>query len=95
MKSVNDEPLTDHENMLVHRYSDYVLINFQNVYLEMGRGLIDGASIPVEVWSMNFKNGQWNKTNGRPNLSEHWLTHQFTYDPGFVQWMEENVVNER
>lgn len=77
----------------MHRYSDYVLINFQNVYSEMERGLIDETTIPIEAWRMNFKNGQWNITNGRPNLLEHWQTHQFAYDPNFVQWMEENVID--
>jgi hypothetical protein len=95
MKSVNGEPLTDQENMLVHRYSDYVLINFQNVYAEMERGLIDETSIPIEAWRRNFRNEQWNKTNGRPNLLEHWQAHQFAYDPDFIEWMEENVVNVR
>ena len=92
-KSANGEVLTSHETILRNRYGDFVLINFQNTYSEMARGLLDEASIPIEAWTMNFGDGPWNQDNGRPNLSETWRLNRVTYDPGFVAWMEENVLD--
>ena len=94
VKSANDESLTAYETVLVSRYMDLVLINFQPAVRELERGLIDEASVPADLWSRSFGNSDdgWNIVNGRPSMREFWEANRSGYDEDFVSWMEQNVV---
>jgi hypothetical protein len=91
IKQGNREPLSECENLILGRYIGSLLVAFQHVYAESRRGLIDEGSIPVETWRKMFsgEDAYW------PELTPFWAAHIDALDPDFVQWMEENVVNER
>ena len=93
VKNGHGEPLTVHENVLLSRYLDFVLVNLQNVYMEMNRGLIAEDSIPVEAWRASFMKDRRANSNFDPNLLEYWNENKIGFDSRFVEWMEENIVN--
>ena len=95
IKHRNDEELTDHESLLVTLYIDFVLVNFQNEYLDTVRGLSDEDDLPVETWRLNF--GLDRVPEGFVHMRDYWERNKDLggWDEQFVRWMEENVVNPR
>lgn len=86
LKYQNDEPLSERENQLMEKYIDFILVNFQSVYREMSEGLIEEETVPLAGWRTAFG------SDGKPR--EYWRSNgQMLFDPDFVEWMNENVVN--
>jgi hypothetical protein len=79
------ETLTPEEALLSRVFMCTNFNSWQATWLEYEAGLID-LDRYVQQWRIIFRNndrmpGRWGETNDR-------------YDPGFVAWMEENVVTE-
>ncbi len=92
IKHRNDEQLSQYEIQLVNLYVDFVLINFQNAYLDSVRGLSDYEDIPVEAWRKNF--GQDPLPYGWVHMLDYWRETRGLggWDEGFVEWMEETII---
>ena len=87
-KQVNGESLSLTDELTLTRLADAVFVRWEYVYGEFREGLIDEESIPVQNWR--------NLVQSWPNMRKHWEEFgRFSYHPDFVQWMEENVVNQR
>ena len=92
LKHRKQEPLTDYEDLLLEQYLNFVLVNFQSVYREMSEGLIEQQTIPLESWRNNFRRDEGGIIH--VDMIDYWRNYGRTeFDPDFVQWMEENVVN--
>lgn len=89
VKDRASEPLTPNEEYLLDEWYLATLIRFQYVFVENQEGLIEDIYMPVGGWIATM--------DGFPGLRRAWerysASQQFRTD--FVQWMEENVVNER
>ena len=95
IKHRHREELTEHEQLVLERYMETLLVIFQNTYTEGQRGFIDEDSIPIDSWRGLFSSETFSIPGYWPNLSAYWEVSKFGFNPDFVQWMEENVVNER
>ena len=95
VKHRNEEELTEHESLLITLYIDFVLVNFQNAYLDTVRGLTEYDELPVESWRLNF--GPARPPVGAVHMLEYWQEHKVLggWDERFVRWMDENVVTPR
>ena len=83
--------LTDYEQMLLDHFRNFRLVNYQNVYREMREGLIDPETIPLEGWRLEFRPERDQETL---SMLDYWNRRgDSEFDPDFVQWMEENVVD--
>ncbi len=88
-KARNGEGLTDQENLVLTAFFPYVLVGWQHAFTDFRAGLIEEQDIPVGLWRVWFH-------GNLPGLSEYWQTSgNRGYRADFVQFMEENVVNER
>ena len=95
IKHRHGDELTEHEQLVLDRYMETILVVFQNVVIEAQRGLIDEQSIPIDSWRNLFSGRALSIPGYWPDLSDYWEASKLGFDPAFVQWMEENVVNER
>jgi len=88
VKADNGETLTQEEHYTLERYLDQALINWQFTFVEYQRGQFNDIELTANSIRSYFDNlpgmrEYWNKVKGVELQSD------------FVQWMEENVVNER
>ena len=95
IKHRNGEELTEYEQLVLDRNMETILVVFQNVFTEAQRGLIDENSIPLDSWRGYFSGRNLSTPGYWPNISAYWETSKTDFDPAFVEFMEENVVNER
>ncbi len=87
-KRRHDEPLTEEENFLLEGIMFTLLVTFEYTFTESQEGLIEGEVIPVAGWRSIF-HGQY------PDMPGYWESAKRNFRQDFVDWMEENVVNER
>lgn len=78
--------LTFEESMLIRSYFGHAYTGWQYSWREYEEGLVDLDSIPVEGWRTQIRNF--------PGAMDYWLDQSSNFRPDFVQWMEENVLNE-
>ncbi len=88
-KAGNGEPLTEAEDLQLFARKVRLLRGFEAQYRESTQGAVGG--IPSEVWITNFHYGG----HRNPPLYDVWDEAKPPFRPDFIQWMEENVVNER
>ncbi len=82
------ESLSELDQMYLNLAANGVFVRWEYVYGEFREGLIEEDSVPVENWRYFF--------SADPTMAEQWeAIGRFSFHPDFVQWMEENVVNER
>ncbi len=82
------ESLSELDQMYLNLAANGVFVRWEYVYGEFREGLIEEDSVPVENWRDYF--------NADPTMAKQWeAIGRFSFNPDFVQWMEENVVNER
>ena len=89
VRAKNGESLTESEDARVLAFSVWRLRGLQSFYRNVEAGTIE--SIPIEGWRDNFDAALW----AAPPLSEQWDRASEYLNDDFVQYMEENVVNER
>jgi len=90
LKNLHGEALTDEESFLLDSIMFNLLVIFQYTFVEFQQGLIDEQEVPVTVtgWRGLFHNQY-------PALPEFWDRRKGVFRQDFVDWFEENVVNER
>ena len=90
LKSQRGEALTDEESFLLQSIMFNLLVIFQYTFVEIQEGLIDEEEVPVTVvgWRGLFHNQY-------PALRDFWEMRKLVFRQDFVDWFEENVVNER
>ncbi len=82
------DDLTDAEELRLFWFNATTFSAWEYVFAESERGMISRADIPIEVWRRSFH-------EQLPRMPETWQIEKIGRAPAFVQWMEENVVNER
>ena len=88
VKANNGTPLTQEEQFTIGRYFNQILLDFQFVFVEYERGQFDERDLDVAAMSAYF--------HGNTGMLQYWSERKgVEFRPDFVQWMEENVVNER
>jgi hypothetical protein len=95
IKNRNGDQLTEYEDLILTRYMEILLTGLQYQYNEMVSGSVDESQLAVEGWRSQFTGETLSISGHWPVLTEYWEASKFTYQPDFVQWMEENIVNER
>ena len=95
IKHRRGEELTEYEQLVLDRNMETILVIFQNVFTETQRGLIDENSIPLGSWRAYFSGRNLSTSGYWPNISAYWEASKTDFDPAFVEFMEENVVNAR
>ena len=85
-KTQAGDQLTVEESMLIRSYFGHAYTGWQYSWGEYQEGLVDLDSIPVGGWRTQIRNF--------PGAMDYWLDQRSTFRPDFVQWMEENVLND-
>jgi hypothetical protein len=85
-KQLNGEPPTAMEEFILFIDANRSFVSWQFVYGEFREGLIESADVPVENWRNVFR---------VRDLQRFWQQKEILgLRPDFVQWMDENVVEE-
>ena len=85
-KAASGETLTAIEQ---YRYGNWAIVLFQNwewQYDEFKAGTLAEEDLPVNAWTSRFRD--------TPIFSDIWERTKVGRSPEFVQFMEENVINE-
>ena len=85
VKANNGEPLTEEEAVLLDYASRAALWDWQYIVREYRLGLLDADVIPHDAWTIIFRED--------PGIAEFWSKNPEFFEPEFIQWMEENVVD--
>ena len=85
IRARNGEALTETEEFRLQGLRQRMLVAFEYVYGEVQRGMIDESTMSAEAWQGGFRNV--------PRMMDTWNQSKSNRDPGFVRWMEANVVN--
>jgi len=91
--SRNGRELTDYQILILDRFTSTMLFNWQFIYAEYIKGRIDEDSMPVRVWRKAFQGQGTSETDYWPDMREYWEKNHIAFDPEFVAWMEQNIVN--
>ena len=87
VKAKNGEQLTEEEALLLNYANRTALWDWQYVVREYRIGLLDATILPTDTWADLFRE--------EPGMAEYWSKNPGYFEPEFIQWMEENIVNER
>ena len=83
VKANSRAQLTQVEQFTIERYFNQKLLDFQFSFVEF-----DERDLDVDAMTVGF--------NQELGMLQYWNEHKRPeFQPDFVQWMEENVVNER
>ena len=93
IKHRNGDELTEYEQLLLDRSMSVNLGNFQFVYTEYQRGLIEESAISIDDWANSFDGTSLLEPGHWPDMSDYWEATKHRFDSDFVEWMDENVVN--
>ena len=80
--------LSEDEMFLLELENRAVFIDWRYIYQEYQIGALEESTLDIVGWRNAFH-------IRKPRMPEHWSANKQLHPPGFVQWMEENVVNER
>ncbi len=85
VKIEKNEPLTDDETYIAERFYEQTLLNWQFIFVEFQRGLLEPADIQVAGWRAYFY--------GFPSMPDFWDQQKnIHYRPDFVRWFDETIV---
>ncbi|MDX1404681.1 MAG: hypothetical protein R3192_09085 [Woeseiaceae bacterium] len=94
LKMHNGESLTEYETLILHRSMAVTLFNYQYVFTEYKLGRISESDLPIRVWRLDLDGENDYRPGWWPDLREYWeATKHTNFDPEFVEWMDENIVN--
>jgi hypothetical protein len=79
------EPLTDEQLDLLNVFYNYTMTSWEYLWKEYEAGLLAREDLGIDGKRRLFRSF--------PGLSERWPVISDLYHPGFVAWVEENVVN--
>lgn len=80
--------LTESEEFQVLSFNVLRLRGQEAFFREFQAGTVE--AIPIENWRSNFYSDMWG-----PPQSETWSSARRYFQEDYVQWIEENIVNER
>ena len=89
VKARNGDTLSESEETRVLSFNVWRLRGLEANFREFQAGAIE--SNPVDAWRQNFHADRWDA----PPMSESWSRAKYYLGEEFVQFMEENVVDER
>ncbi len=85
VKIEKNEPLSDEEKYIAERFAEQTLLNFQFIYVEYQRGLLEQEDIQAAGWKSYFY--------GFPPLVEYWEQSKYLqFRPDFVTWFDETIL---
>ncbi len=87
VRAQRNEELTEAEEFRIENLGERLFTAFEYVYGEVQRGMIDENAALAESWRRELQD--------LPRTLETWEQAKSALNSDFVQWMEENVVNER
>jgi len=88
LKATNGEELSQLEALSLDYYSRSLFVTWEWELGQYQEGILDVLNqSPDSRWRPSF--------NSNPFMRESWLKHKGTLSAEFVQYMEENIVNER
>ena len=87
VKATNNEELNAEESFRLERLHRSMFVNWEAEYREYEEGMYGLEELPVEGYREAF--------TYMPGLLNAWQRNKHVRDPDFVQFVEENVVNER
>ncbi len=90
LKSQRGETLTDEESFLLDNIMFNLLVIFQYTFVEFQQGLIDEEEVPVTV--IGWRGLLHDQYTALPYF---WERRKVVFRQDFVDWFDENVVNER
>jgi hypothetical protein len=85
--------LTKYQRLILNRVISTMLFNWQFIHAEFVKGRVDEDEIPIQAWRQAFRGGGTSKTDYWPEMTRFWEVNHVAFDPEFVSWMEENIVN--
>ncbi len=88
IKARNGDVLSEDEIFLLELENLAVITDWKIIYQEYQMGALEESTLNIVGWRNGFH-------VRKPGMPEHWSANKQLYPPRFVQWMEENVVNER
>ena len=92
IKRQRGEDLTEYETLIMDRSMATTLYNYQYVFTEFQLGRLE--ALPTESWQRDFDGETASVPGYWPDLREYWeVSKTHDYDPAFVEWMDENVVD--
>jgi len=91
LKYWSGETLTDYEELILARVARANIHNLEYVFFEYSQGRIE--QLPIEGWRLGFCSTE--PTAGYyPDLGAYWEARKhLEFDPEFIEWVDENVVN--
>jgi hypothetical protein len=90
-KAIEQEELSLEEELLLEDYNRGAMVDWWLAYRQVQDGALDEATLPVSLWSTVFREG-----TAFPRMDESWAEFKllFPQEVEYIQWFEENVVNE-
>ena len=88
-KARNGETLTESEELRVYAFQVWGFRGQEALFREYQAGTVD--SLPEDRWRQGFHSDPWSAQS----KAEVWSRAKVSLEADFVQWMDENVVNER
>lgn len=86
VKVNNRELLTQEEQYTIDRFYNQILLNFQLIFIEYIEGHISESELGTASMKDYF--------NNQVGLKQYWVEYgSVVFQPNFVDWMEENIVN--
>jgi hypothetical protein len=93
IKKRHGEPLTEYETLILNRTMATTLYNYQYVFTEYSLGRITENFLPIDEWRAELDGEISSDGQYWPDLREYWeIRKKLDYDPTFVRWMDENIV---
>ena len=86
-KSKRGDALSDEEILILDWENHAVLTDLMLVYMQVYDDLLREDAIPVAVWRNGFQNTY-------PRMADYWSDNKQIYHTVFVEWMDENIVNQ-
>ncbi len=80
--------LSEDERFLLELENEAVITDWRIIYQEYQLGALEESALNIAGWRDAFH-------VSRPRMPEFWSANKQFNPPEFVQWMDENVVNER
>jgi hypothetical protein len=96
IKHRHGEQLTEYETLILNRSIMANLLNLRFVFNEFRQGRILEENIPIDSWRKSFENRSLADVGYWPNARAFWEENKTEeFDPAFVEWMDENIVDPR
>jgi hypothetical protein len=89
IRAKSGETLTESEKLRIYAFDIWNFRGQEAYFREFEAGTVE--SIPEDRWRRSFHSDPWSEQS----RAESWSRAKASFDADFVQWIEENVVNER